>query len=174
MLWSLRGKCRFLGEDLGFIAYSGDRRCANTENLLPFSLQFSMESLTFYETISGLLGLRSWSTVQRMKNCYLEDSGCAPTLFNGSPSNYQRLSELFRIIAGSELVMAGDAISIGSHLTVQATGDVYGLMTLLTVTENRVFVWLTTNRSFALHPGAPSIDYNVYFWYLRPSCETSC
>jgi hypothetical protein len=63
-----------------------------------------------------------------MKNCYLERSGFIPTVFDGSPNNHKGLCELFGFIPVSEWVIAVEAIVIGSHLTVQATGEADGFM----------------------------------------------
>jgi hypothetical protein len=92
----------------------GDRPLPYPTELLPFYLLFGVKRQAFYEMLSGLLILPCWRIIQRMKEKFLQNLGFTSSLFDGEPANLLRLCALSNILPGSELILAVDAIAVGS------------------------------------------------------------
>jgi hypothetical protein len=129
----LRENYHDLAEHVQFLSRREDRHCRFPFTLEPFYLLFGLRGQTFYEMIQGALGLPCWRTFQRMKDGFLQSLGFTSELFDGTYKNLRQLCQLSGISPSEEILVAVDAVAVGSYVRIDDDGTVDGMLSSMAI-----------------------------------------
>jgi hypothetical protein len=109
---------------------------------IPYNVLFSFLGETKYHLLKDVLGLPAWSTVREWRRLHLEKTGITKAIFGGEIADVTNLYHIHEIPTFQPVVLAIDALSIGSYVQILESGKINGLLNHLEIENWRAQVML--------------------------------